>query len=402
MPMSVSRDLHFAARSLSSTGAGPSTLRARSGIHARRSPLTISRGSSHGRRYLSVDSTISSTFDTLQNTLEYPTTFVSHIINTSPIPTHGATIILLALFVRTVLTLPPTLWQRRQKDKMDSLIPELKAFEIKTAKRLIVPYRRQRNEKGFMEALEGEVGLMSYGDDIPLNDFEVKDEQRYLYKTNGIHPRLSRWGPIAFNLSLLITMSTAVRAAVSGPGNNIAQESFAWVSQLGAPDLPLSLTAGVVAFAIAELSGWQGKKKEEVTPALTSNKTPIKVRLPPPTPAPAPSAPSRPVAPPPPLSRPGTPPVPQASMARPSGPPRTVSRNPSSSQRPFSSSSISALPASRPATPTPRSNSGSELHEMTSTRYRAELLKTVLFNTMRVAAVGLVLLTSQMPAVSCL
>ncbi|ORX34185.1 hypothetical protein BD324DRAFT_169118 [Kockovaella imperatae] len=248
------RNFHLASRPLSSPGAGPSTFRVRHDRFARLcGPRTAKDGALRiSKRDFSIDSAISTTFDTAQTLLRYPTGLVSDIIHHSPIASSGATIILLAIVVRSLFTFPTTLWQRRQRAKMEMVNPQISKFNEEQAPLLAIKARKAgMDEKGY-RAWVVEV---------------VKAERDRLYKLNGIHPRLSQFGPLLFNLSLLLTMSTGVRASVGGIGNTIASESFMWIQHLGEPDMAISLAAGFTSFAIAEITGVGLRRGAELSAA---------------------------------------------------------------------------------------------------------------------------------------
>ena len=74
---------------------------------------------------------------------------LSDILLASPLPSYGITIVLATFFLRSALTLPVTLWQRRRATTaMKQIAPELKAYNSLVAQEL-VPIARK---KGFSAA----------------------------------------------------------------------------------------------------------------------------------------------------------------------------------------------------------------------------------------------------------
>ena len=83
-----------------------------------------------------VESTITSSFS--------PITYVSELLLASPLPSYGLTIIVLALLLRSTITLPVTLWQRRRYARLKELAePQVQQFNQKIATELVGECRRR-------------------------------------------------------------------------------------------------------------------------------------------------------------------------------------------------------------------------------------------------------------------
>ena len=81
----------------------------------------------------------------------------------SPLPSYGLTIIALTLAVRTCVTLPATLWQRKRLDRSrDLVVPEMKRINAVLAPQMARESRKQGLDyEAYKKALKARVGCSS-------------------------------------------------------------------------------------------------------------------------------------------------------------------------------------------------------------------------------------------------
>ncbi|WVQ71029.1 hypothetical protein IAR50_000554 [Cryptococcus sp. DSM 104548] len=156
---------------------------------------------------------------------------------------YGTSIIAITLLLRTGLTLPLALWQRRRAKKIqDVVIPELKLYNESMAKQLAKEYRSQN---------------LSYSDYTIETKKRMYLAQKALHKKHDTVPWVTNWVPLLVHLPFFLTISMTIRGALDIPGSSFAADSFLWIEQLGQVDPYgiLPLVGMGVAFGNAELVG---------------------------------------------------------------------------------------------------------------------------------------------------
>ncbi|ODO11798.1 hypothetical protein I350_00582 [Cryptococcus amylolentus CBS 6273] len=156
---------------------------------------------------------------------------------------YGASIIAITLLVRTGLTLPLAIWQRKRAKKIQEVvIPELKRYNDIMAQHLAREYRSKN---------------LSYSEYTIETKKRMYLAQKALHKKHNTVPWVTNWVPLLVHLPFFLTISMTIRRALDIPGSSLAADSFFWIEQLGQVDpygiLPL-LGMGV-AFGNAEMVG---------------------------------------------------------------------------------------------------------------------------------------------------
>ncbi|WVO13188.1 hypothetical protein L204_100800 [Cryptococcus depauperatus] len=160
---------------------------------------------------------------------------------------YGVSIIVITLVVRTVFTLPVSLWQKRRAKRMQDLVaPQISATNERLARSLADDYRRKG--LGYTEYL------------LELRR-QMIITQKALHKKYRVQPFITQWTPLLTHIPLFITLSLTIRRAVDLPDSPLASDSFLWLDHLGQADSTgiLPLAGMLVAFGNAELVGRRSK-----------------------------------------------------------------------------------------------------------------------------------------------
>ncbi|WVR05788.1 hypothetical protein IAU60_002813 [Kwoniella sp. DSM 27419] len=321
---------------------------------------------------------------------------------------YGASVIMLTLAVRTVFTLPVSLWQRKRAAKAKKLVePEMKIINERLAKELAISCRqRGLGYKEYLAELKSQLAAA----------------QAALHRRHNTHPFITTWAPMLVHIPVFVTFSLAVRKTLEMPNSPVFSETFLWLDKLGEVD-PLYILpfAGMLlSFGNAELMGRRvqelkpavvgGEKGEGVTGQLTATTGRGTS-----TPSTHPSRPSAQS-----LVTPRTP----AKSTAPAGPPSGLFNNRSGQRpaatRPLSTSSpISASQRrSYPSPPPPPSSSQpsklasrslkdprlvdiaptSSTSANLSPARQSEIRRNFMAGLLRIGAVGFGAIASQMPA----
>ncbi|KAJ9107359.1 hypothetical protein QFC21_000809 [Naganishia friedmannii] len=252
-------------------------------------------------------------------------TSLSEILLAHPFPTYTATIVLLTVLVRSVFTLPATLWSRRRMKKMREIVrPEMQRVN----ERLAVQVMQECRKKGF--------GYDEYKKELKR---QLANHQSALLKQHNCHPLATGLLPAFIHIPIFLLLSLTIRQAAGlatpapiDPATlessmdalttlsyhahahahahaAFANEHVLWLSSLIDPDptLIIPFAVGLMAFANVEvMQSWRGAKTNEdpaasgVSVATTAQPIPSEsnaagggapkrtAQPPAPTPAPAP------------------------------------------------------------------------------------------------------------------
>ncbi|WVQ97178.1 hypothetical protein IAU59_004288 [Kwoniella sp. CBS 9459] len=156
---------------------------------------------------------------------------------------YGATIIILTLLVRTVFTLPISLWQRKRALKARRLVdPKMKIINEQLAKSLVAESRK----KG-----------LTYDQYILELRRQLAKAQSTLHRLHGTNPTITTWSPLLVHIPIFVTLSLTIRKTLEIPSSPVFSESFFWIEKLGEVDPYgiLPLLGMSMAFGNAELVG---------------------------------------------------------------------------------------------------------------------------------------------------
>ncbi|WWD18052.1 hypothetical protein CI109_102499 [Kwoniella shandongensis] len=305
---------------------------------------------------------------------------------------YGTTIILLTLLVRTTITLPISIWQRKRALRAQRLVqPELKAIN----ERLAISLRDEFRKRG-----------ASYNQYLTELRRQLAIAHKALNKKHQTHPFITTWSPLLIHIPIFVTLSLTIRKALELPGSAMASEHLWWLEKLGEADPYgiLPLVGMGVAFGNAELVGlrakevrgaFKGPEQEAETPTKSEAVTP-ELSAPPPT-TPKPVRPTHND------NAPATGLFNSKSKTTTTPPPRSSRRI---------STTSSALLASQPSPRTPRSQPASragrnpDLVEVGandkpptfSPARQAELRRSFFAGVLRFSALGFGMIASQMPS----
>ncbi|EPQ27485.1 uncharacterized protein PFL1_05023 [Pseudozyma flocculosa PF-1] len=163
---------------------------------------------------------------------------------------HAISIFALAFAVRTVFTLPMTLWQRRRTQRMTELVvPEWTAY--KASAPTVVRARCRRAGKSY-EEFQKELQA------------DLKAKIRDLLRQHRCSPVPSFLAPLAVHLPVFLMLSALIRQSAMLPGSPFAAEVLPWWSP--SPEMAAQFKASASILAdrgmepelIAKLQGTQG------------------------------------------------------------------------------------------------------------------------------------------------
>ncbi|OCF33263.1 hypothetical protein I316_05004 [Kwoniella heveanensis BCC8398] len=160
---------------------------------------------------------------------------------------YGATIIALTLLVRTVFTLPISLWQRERALKARRLVdPKMKVINEQLAKSLAGESRK----KG-----------LTYDQYLLELRRQLAKAQSTLHRIHGTNPTITTWSPLLVHIPIFVTLSLTIRKTLEIPSSPVFNESFLWLEKLGEVDPYgiLPLVGMSMAFGNAELVGRRNK-----------------------------------------------------------------------------------------------------------------------------------------------
>ncbi|WVQ62307.1 uncharacterized protein L199_000446 [Kwoniella botswanensis] len=156
---------------------------------------------------------------------------------------YGVSIICITLLVRTMFTLPVSLWQRKRALKTKQIVePELKIINERLAKSIARDYRKAG--KGYKEYL------------LEVRR-QVAKAQSALHKKHSTHPFITTWAPLLMHIPIFVTLSLTIRRTLEVTNSPFSNESFLWLDQLGEVDPygVLPIVGSCLAFGNAELIG---------------------------------------------------------------------------------------------------------------------------------------------------
>ncbi|WVF70819.1 hypothetical protein IAT40_005613 [Kwoniella sp. CBS 6097] len=160
---------------------------------------------------------------------------------------YGTTIIVLTLLVRTVFTLPVSLWQRKRAMKARRLVdPQMKIINAQLAESLVAESRK----KG-----------LTYKQYVLELRRQLAEAQSTLHRLHGTNPTITTWSPLLVHIPIFVTLSLTIRKTLEMPSSPVFSESFFWLEKLGEVDPYgiLPLVGMSMAFGNAELVGRRNK-----------------------------------------------------------------------------------------------------------------------------------------------
>ncbi|WWC58520.1 uncharacterized protein I303_101063 [Kwoniella dejecticola CBS 10117] len=166
---------------------------------------------------------------------------------------YGVSIIFLTLVVRSVFTLPISLWQRKRSLRVKNLVqPELKVINERLAQSVMIDCRKRG------------VGYEQYTLELRR---QVEKAQKALHKKYSTNPTITTYSPLLVHIPIFVTLSLTIRRTLELANSPFFDESFLWLDKLGEVDpySILPLVGSCLAFGNAELIGRKPKSSAEIT-----------------------------------------------------------------------------------------------------------------------------------------
>ncbi|WVW82179.1 hypothetical protein I302_104185 [Kwoniella bestiolae CBS 10118] len=297
---------------------------------------------------------------------------------------YGVSIICITLLVRTVFTLPVSLWQRKRALKTKQIVePELKIVNERLAKFIAREYRQQG--KGYKEYL------------LEVRR-QVAKAQSALHKKHSTHPFVTTWAPLLLHIPIFVTLSLTFRRTLEIPNSPFFNEGFLWLDHLGDVDpyLVLPFVGSCLAFGNAELVGMKRTQQAIKADQVDTDRIRDQVNREDVLPA------SRPRSQP---QKDGPKPAPSGLFSHKHVPSTQKSVPSSNPTRKISTSSTLDL-AQRPRPPSAPQNGTNPLVDVPNSEVpvpfsparQQEIRRGFLAGVLRLSAVGFGLIASQMPA----
>ncbi|WWD09295.1 hypothetical protein V865_007418 [Kwoniella europaea PYCC6329] len=173
---------------------------------------------------------------------------------------YGVSIICITLLVRTIFTLPVSLWQRKRALKTKQIVePELKIINETLAKSIARDYRKAG--KGYKEYL------------LEVRR-QVAKAQSALHRKHSTHPFITTWAPLLMHIPIFVTLSLTIRRTLEIANSPFSNESFLWLDQLGEVDPygVLPIVGSCLAFGNAELIGTRRSQQSVKTDQVDIDK----------------------------------------------------------------------------------------------------------------------------------
>ncbi|KAK6905590.1 hypothetical protein I203_106420 [Kwoniella mangroviensis CBS 8507] len=173
---------------------------------------------------------------------------------------YGISIICITLLVRTIFTLPVSLWQRKRALKTKQIVePELKIINERLAKSIARDYRKAG--KGYKEYL------------LEVRR-QVAKAQSALHKKHSTHPFITTWAPLLMHIPIFVTLSLTIRRTLEITNSPFSNENFLWLDHLGEVDPygVLPILGSCLAFGNAELMGMKRSQQSVKTDQVDNDK----------------------------------------------------------------------------------------------------------------------------------
>ncbi|EKD00406.1 hypothetical protein A1Q2_05243 [Trichosporon asahii var. asahii CBS 8904] len=170
----------------------------------------------------------------------FPTNMVTEALVNIPTPSYVLSVFVLAYVLRTTLTFPMQIWQRKRVERLH---------------RFVHPHLDGINERIALETMvEAKRDGWPYEKYIETVRKKMADAVFIMHKTHRTHPWVTMLAPAAVNIPLLIAASFGVRnALLASP--EIATSSSLWLQSLGDPDSTaiLPIATAILAYGNIEL-----------------------------------------------------------------------------------------------------------------------------------------------------
>ncbi|WWC66461.1 uncharacterized protein I206_100363 [Kwoniella pini CBS 10737] len=172
---------------------------------------------------------------------------------------YGTSIIILTLIIRSIFTLPISLWQRKRSLRFKNFVqPELKIINEKLAKSIMIESKKRN------------LGYEEYTLELRR---QVEKAQKNLNKKYKTNPIITTYSPLFVHIPIFVTLSLTIRRTLEISNSPFFNENFLWLEKLGEidPYCILPLIGSCLAFGNAELIGRKPKSIKQINEVSIEN-----------------------------------------------------------------------------------------------------------------------------------